>query len=593
MPTGQMVAYTASTQAGDRYIFGVEVSMSDPNPRAFDCCLSGDTIVHTERGPVPIVEVEPGDRVWSWNDGTAELRKVEAVAAQPVQLLYTLRTRNRSIRATANHPFLVLRRDERERIGVPVEWRTEWVRLDGLEPGDHVVAFDHAPGVERPEPVVSGGQITADLAWLFGFYMGDGSTSGTSIQIAAFGHQREALTAIAESVFGATVHHYDSMGLHFSSRLATEMLAELGFSGATSATKRVPALVKQWPVAMLRRFLDGYADADGHFDKRGHQSYSSCSRTLIAEVRALHINLGDAVSNITVNRRTSPIVIKGVEVIKALPLWSFTVYPDSPRRDQTLLDTYGARRALPDRAFTARKVLGITPDEVEETFDLQVEGAHNYVADGLLVHNSELVEWTCSRLGVSPRVPDGSANQLAHCRAHKTLVSIQHAIDTPGALLFVQNSKHRHVAISRGNGQAIEARNSRDGTGIFSSRNRGWTHAGLIPGVLYGSPEPPHAPALVTKPMMAFTVLPHVRVMPDLNPGAVNLHVIWLQRALHIASGVGLKDDGQYGDRTVLAVAAFQRWFSVGPDKEPTGYAHNFTRFYLAAALEAIRDGRA
>lgn len=36
-PTGLEVAFVASTQAGDPYIYGAEASVSDVNPRAFDC----------------------------------------------------------------------------------------------------------------------------------------------------------------------------------------------------------------------------------------------------------------------------------------------------------------------------------------------------------------------------------------------------------------------------------------------------------------------------------------------------------------------------------------------------------------------------
>lgn len=203
---------------------------------------------------------------------------------------------------------------------------------------------------------------------------------------------------------------------------------------------------------------------------------------------------------------------------------------------------------------------------------------------------SELVEWTCARLGVSPRMPDGSKAQKAHCARRGRLVSVQQAIDTRGALLFRMTGNPTHVAISRGNGQTIEAKSTRSGVGIFSAYGRGWTHGGLIPGVTYGAPEP--APVhMPSKRDMARTAVPHVGAMPDLNPGDVSLHVIWLQRGLNIAAGFGLKDDGQYGDRTTLAVIAFQRWFSVSQD--PVGAAHRFTRFYLHAALENVRDGKA
>lgn len=204
---------------------------------------------------------------------------------------------------------------------------------------------------------------------------------------------------------------------------------------------------------------------------------------------------------------------------------------------------------------------------------------------------SELVEWACGRLGVSPRMPDGSKAQKAHCQSHKTLITVDQGIHTAGALLFRMSGNPTHVAISRGNGQTIEARGRAYGVGTFSAYGRRWTHAGRIPGVLYGQPAPvvQHA----TKQQMAYTALKYVKELPNLDPGNVSLHTIWLQRALNIATGTTLKDDGYYGDRTVLAVIAFQRWFNISPVDEPPGYAHEHTRWILAAALKAIAEGRA
>jgi len=104
---------------------------------------------------------------------------------------------------------------------------------------------------------------------------------------------------------------------------------------------------------------------------------------------------------------------------------------------------------------------------------------------------SELVQWGCDHLGVSPRMPDGSWNQANHCRIHGTLISVDQGVATRGALLFKFSSSpfegsrpsSAHVAVSLGNGKTIEARSTHYGVGSFSAYNRGWTHAGLIPGL--------------------------------------------------------------------------------------------------------------
>ena len=110
---------------------------------------------------------------------------------------------------------------------------------------------------------------------------------------------------------------------------------------------------------------------------------------------------------------------------------------------------------------------------------------------------SELVEWAAWQVGVQPRVPDGSWYQARHCQKHGTLIPVSEALKTKGALLFRFSSSpftggrptSSHVAVSLGDGRTIEAKGSRYGVGIFTAEGRGWTHAGLVPGLDYSTIE--------------------------------------------------------------------------------------------------------
>lgn len=86
---------------------------------------------------------------------------------------------------------------------------------------------------------------------------------------------------------------------------------------------------------------------------------------------------------------------------------------------------------------------------------------------------SELVEWCASRVGISPKMPDGSSAQKAHCKG----ISVTQAINTKGALLFLPG----HVAISLGNGKTIEAMNPSNGVRQGTASGR-FSSGGLIPG---------------------------------------------------------------------------------------------------------------
>lgn len=331
--TGQALVNQAMKQVGKRYIFGYETKLSDPSPPAFDCCLSGDTIVHTERGPVPITEVEPGDRVWSWDEGACVTNKVRAVAEQPTQKLHILRLEDRQVRATANHPFM-----RRTEDGV------EWSRLDGLDVGDSLVVLD-------------------------------------------------------------------------------------------------------------------------------------------------------------------------------------------------------------DDSFGFRGVISITEDVDEPTYDLEIEGAHNFVADGVLVHNSELVEHSLYQIGV--KFVDGSWNQIAKC----TKISVAQGLRTPGALLY----KPGHIVISRGDNTTIEAKGRNYGVGVFSALNR-FNQAGLVPALIYGNPTSPPVDLLA----IAKAIAAAKRTV--LRRGSKGDAVKWAQVGINNLSGRGLKVDGDFGPATEKAVVDLQRWFRLSVD---------------------------
>lgn len=101
---------------------------------------------------------------------------------------------------------------------------------------------------------------------------------------------------------------------------------------------------------------------------------------------------------------------------------------------------------------------------------------------------AELVQWAAAQAGVTD-VPTGSWLQYQYVHQAGTTMSVEEALDTPGALLFrfgggdplsANRPSDAHVAISLGNGKTIEARSRKYGVGEFDADGRKWTHAGRI-----------------------------------------------------------------------------------------------------------------
>jgi len=103
---------------------------------------------------------------------------------------------------------------------------------------------------------------------------------------------------------------------------------------------------------------------------------------------------------------------------------------------------------------------------------------------------SGLTQWAAARCGVS--LPMGSINQYRLCHREGTLIPLEDAKRTAGALVFIFGSdplttwpSSRHVGFSMGDGTTIDAR--KPAVDIYDWNSRNWGFGALIPGVTYGA----------------------------------------------------------------------------------------------------------
>jgi hypothetical protein len=435
----------ALNQRGKRYLWAAV------GPNRYDCCIVAGVRIYGPDGVKPIEDVQAGDRVYSYVEGKLEPHTVTAAWKSIHQPVFKVRTRNRAVTASANHPFLrvvqtgtervqkledaawpgvivgrygndecsvstcttrsrcngmCLKHDARyKKYGNPlVAWEssratfgTEWAQVDQLQLGDLLVQpriMPTEPGLDPHLP--DGTPVDQDVAWLIGAAVGDGTVTDQSLRLCLFGADRDRATRIILDRWCKKVTQGDIFGLIGTSVRLARALEAMGMR-RPGHDKRVPEAVWSWEPALQRAFLDGYCDAGGSrpadTSRHGERTYQSASRQLIEDARALHLVLGDPVSNITVTKRTKPIVIKGTEVENALDQHAFTIWPRSTRAEgeARLRDAPGLAEWLDGSDFTVAPVLGIDPDGEQDTWDLNIEGAHNFIADGIVVHNSGLV----------------------------------------------------------------------------------------------------------------------------------------------------------------------------------------------------------
>ena len=382
-------------------------------------CLAGDTLVWTaNRGQIPIKEVEFGDRVFAYDEAREKfvVAPVKAAAQTDTRQTYQVTTTRRSIRATDNHPILVLR-DERKPGRERARYARRWVTVGDIQQGDFIAVPRQVPdfGVVKKLPTIAGLQTpkvsSVDLMWLLGLYIGDGNlhlshkTYRVQFAIPATDVElRAELIGVVKELFGLRCIEADEYRVVVNSKALTEWIVELGLSG-TSLTKRVPDWMYGLPVDQRLAFLGGWVDADGYVspESSGSVLLTCANEPLIRQARELAELSG----------------------LRAAGPWSFTQpYRHAPERTQIAwrlgisghferlgcrnikrTDRFGRRayshsskgahgttiRSHCNEWLGFERVKSVEPYAVEPVYDIEVDGPHNFVAEGLVVHNSEVV----------------------------------------------------------------------------------------------------------------------------------------------------------------------------------------------------------
>ncbi|MGH3541556.1 MAG: Fe-S cluster assembly protein SufB [Mycobacterium sp.] len=382
-------------------------------------CLAGDTLVWTaNRGQVPVKEIAYGDRVFAYDEDAERfvVAPVQASAQTDTRLTYAVRTTRRSIRATDNHPMLVLR-DERKEGRQRARYARRWVTVGELKPGDFIAVPRNVPdfGVAAELPSVAGLKAPAtssvDLMWLLGLYIGDGnlhlSTKTYRVQFAIPATDvelRAELTRLVNDLFGLRCIEADEYRVVVNSKALTEWIVELGFTGL-ALTKRVPEWVYGLPVDQRLAFLGGWVDADGYVqpERSGSVMLTCANEALIGQARELAELSGLRAGgpwSFTQPYRHAP---ERMQIA-----WRLGISGDFERlgcRNPKRTDRFGRRRyshssnsahGTTIRAHTNEwlgfeRVKSVEAYVVEPVYDIEVDGPHNFVAEGLVVHNSEVV----------------------------------------------------------------------------------------------------------------------------------------------------------------------------------------------------------
>jgi len=259
-------------------------------------CLSPSTVLYVKSnrgvGPMSIhdmVRLDPSTLALWTGQKWSRVRGWSATATAQRPMRLRLRS-GETINCTGNHVWPLADGSER--------------RADELRIGDVLasVTLPDEPGET---------QISEDLAWLAGLYLAEGSMSDDCIQIAGNTKEveRHARTArIAREYGGSCVvrHHGGSTAaLALHGNILRGAIAHF-VAGRTAHDKHIHPRVWKLPNALLRAFLEGYLDGDGHRDEPNARWRLGFCRNdaLAADLRCLAARLG---CTLTLNKSFSKV----------------------------------------------------------------------------------------------------------------------------------------------------------------------------------------------------------------------------------------------------------------------------------------------
>ncbi len=344
-------------------------------------CLTADSMVLKNNDVVSIADIKPGDHVYSLTPQFEVGRsRVLATRENPPEQVYDVVLRNhRRVRATANHPFLVARKVGRTR-------RLGWTTLASIVPDDEIAIVgqvpDHGKAYVFPEvprrkrlrvPFHAPTESSDDLMWVLGFYVGDGCPDGENRIVFAIPDSDPGLARLRKSVrdlFGLDMARGAGVQLRATSGAFVDWLKAAGFGG-NAHTKRVPEWVFRLPHSQKRAFIDGYIAADGHIrEKFRNIQISSASRELLEQVRSLAISAG-------------------INALK-ISTWTRREKLRLGKQEKSYLSNYlyFGDEAL-DSPVHFVPITTIEPAGEQVTYDIEVEGTENFIANGVFVHNSK------------------------------------------------------------------------------------------------------------------------------------------------------------------------------------------------------------
>lgn len=415
-------------------------------------CLRGSSLVYTDKGPKQIKDMERGDIVYCLDEKNLDIKKDECVDVidNGYKQLFKITTDHNTIYATDNHPFLIMEQTVIDDTKIRKKYKRElkWEELRNLKENEYVCTFKQINIDNCNENIkyindvfkekhdnisklfktknsqhqipINAPVLTKEMCQFIGAYIGDGyihkdkrninGLAGIGLCI-RYGYNQQNIdmpnkyNELFYRSFGLNMTERNNGDLFICSTYMANLFNEIGLGGNVYE-KRLPEWCFELPKEMKIAIIAGIIDSDGWITKRGYMGLHLCNLSLLQDIVMLLESIGIKCSNIkTKKQKGHGFKNNGKEYLSyyfnttqiAKISNSLNTYDNVYRNRLNKKQIFekinykyasNFEKELCDTNIKLEKIRKIEPCGMEKVYDITVKNHHNFISDGLIVHNS-------------------------------------------------------------------------------------------------------------------------------------------------------------------------------------------------------------
>jgi len=362
-------------------------------------CFKAGTLIETELGLVPIEEVKVGDMVLTqsgkyhrvYKNFVREANDIISIRAVGTPIIHT----------TEEHPFWVKKYiglGKKEGKLQQLYSDPEWVEARDLKSRDKLSLYT---------PPIGNIEVDPGIAYMVGRWLGDGWRSDEKSHNGQY-YPRFSICCGKHEIDDFELKLYQSNIEYTKSTKETsdnyripsmitrdrywcnndELISILKECGKYSYGKKISKEIYNWNINSLMHLLQGYSDADGHFDE-DHSSIviSTVSKELALGVSTIMRMIGRNPSCHVKEYPTGKMYIEGREV-NVRTVYTLKMFTGEYTRNYSEYDYDN------NTTWSSVRLVNI-PDDSYTVYNLSVEDNPTFYADGVLVHNCSDMCYSC------------------------------------------------------------------------------------------------------------------------------------------------------------------------------------------------------